>query len=43
MKRQRYCSPKLIMLCSGALVFGILPGCVEIAILKFATPFLLGN
>jgi hypothetical protein len=29
--------------CSGGVLLGIVPGCVEIAILQWATPFLLSN
>lgn len=43
MNRKSYLRARLMMFCSGAVLYGILPGCVEIAILKFATPFLLSN
>lgn len=38
MKRRTY--KALALICTG-MVFGILPGCVEVYLLNIATPFLL--
>lgn len=39
MKKRAY--KAAVLVCTG-LVFGILPGCVEVFLLNIATPFLLG-